>query len=377
MYGGENSGMPLGPDPVNSGTGTFGADNDYDQPAAIVSGGEDGGAVAFDSNNKNSSAKYFGRRSREKATKSSAPQLDAGYVAASNIANNPNNPEFFRQAAMENAPAPIAKTSGGGHKGLIIGGIVAIVAIVAVVAVVALLPKSQEEHYEVSMEELKKSFNSYASYLINGEASEADIDIAKFAEGYSPFYPDNVYAERVIAGTEKSQDRGQYISNLKKYYDTFATKYEKSKLQNQPGDALDDYFYKYASMPGYGHNDVLRAYQADTSLSANDISEKRFNIETTNKELQKYKNAQEAITVYYYQIAKIAVSHNCVSDSEINEPCVSKYKNDIGEVMVNEAGKNMQTIFESTLELREDAMEELSAVYTAVYEIENKGVQVK
>ena len=72
MYGGENSGMPLGPDPVNNGTGTFGADDNYDQPAAIVSGGDDGGAVAFDSgNNKsnNNSAKFFGRRSRESATR--------------------------------------------------------------------------------------------------------------------------------------------------------------------------------------------------------------------------------------------------------------------------------------------------------------------
>ena len=114
MYGGENSGMPLGPDPVNNGTGTFGADDNYDQPAAIVSGGDDGGAVAFDSgNNKsnNNSAKFFGRRSRESATRADAAQAQANaeLAAASSIASNPNNPEFFRQAAVDNTTSKIQR----------------------------------------------------------------------------------------------------------------------------------------------------------------------------------------------------------------------------------------------------------------------------
>ena len=141
MYGGENSGMPLGPDPVNNGTGTFGADDNYDQPAAIVSGGDDGGAVAFDSgNNKsnNNSAKFFGRRSRESATRADAAQAQANaeLAAASSIASNPNNPEFFRQAAVDNTTSKIQRQPRQiNKKPFIVGGVVLIIIAVAIAAI--------------------------------------------------------------------------------------------------------------------------------------------------------------------------------------------------------------------------------------------------
>lgn len=145
MYGGEKSGMPLGVDPVNNGTGTFGADDNYDQPAAIVSGGEDGGAVAFDSSNKsnNNSAKFFGRRSRESATRADAAQTQANaeLAAASSIANNPNNPDFFRQAAAENATSQIQRQPRQiNKKPFIIGGVVLVI-IAVVIAAISFFPK--------------------------------------------------------------------------------------------------------------------------------------------------------------------------------------------------------------------------------------------
>ena len=145
MYGGENSGMPLGADPVNNGTGTFGADDNYDQPAAIISGGEDGGAVAFDSSNKsnNNSAKFFGRRSRESATRADAAQTQANaeLAAASSIASNPNNPDFFRQAAAENATSQIQRQPRQiNKKPFIIGGIVLLIGTLVACFVVFLLP---------------------------------------------------------------------------------------------------------------------------------------------------------------------------------------------------------------------------------------------
>ena len=144
MYGGDNSDRPLGPDPVNNGTGTFGAENDYDQPAAIVSGGDDGGAVAFDSSKNDNSAKLFGHRSRDRAVKSSAaaqPQVDMNLVAASNIASNPNNPEFFRQAAAQSATEQIKRQPRQiNKKPFIIGGI-AILAIALIALAVAFAPK--------------------------------------------------------------------------------------------------------------------------------------------------------------------------------------------------------------------------------------------
>lgn len=165
MYGGEKSGMPLGADPVNNGTGTFGADDNYDQPAAIVSGGEDGGAVAFDSSNKsnNNSAKFFGRRSRESATRADAAQTQANaeLAAASSIANNPNNPDFFRQAAAENATSQIQRQPRQiNKKPFIIGGIV-LVAIVFVVLAISLVPKLFQGINDKKIADLKIDASEY------------------------------------------------------------------------------------------------------------------------------------------------------------------------------------------------------------------------
>ena len=187
MYGGENSGMPLGPDPVNSGTGTFGADNDYDQPAAIVSGGEDGGAVAFDSNNKNSSAKYFGRRSREKATKSSAPQMQANaeFIAANNIANNPNNPDFFREAAANNATSSIQRQPRQiNKKPFIIVGALILVAVIGF-AIYSLIPKPTQEEIAGDLSEvITQNFDGISYYELkiqNLDTEKMNLSTFKYA----------------------------------------------------------------------------------------------------------------------------------------------------------------------------------------------------
>ena len=169
MYGGENSGTPLGPDPINNETGTFGADNDYDQPAAITSGGEDGGTVAFDSNNKNSSAKYFGRRSREKTAKSKISQADAGFIAANKIASNPNNPEFFRQAALQNTPAPVVKESNSNLKKIFIGAGIGVAVLVIVLLMINFAPSM------VAKSALRTAFNKYANYYLYGEEKNDEL----------------------------------------------------------------------------------------------------------------------------------------------------------------------------------------------------------
>ena len=165
MYGGENSGMPFGPDPVNNGTGTFGAENDYDQPAAIVSGGEDGGAVAFDSSKSDKSAKYFGHRSREKAAKQSAPQVDMNLVAASNIASNPNNPEFFRQAAIDNTTAQIQRQPRKINKKPIIV-VCVLLLVIGAAALAVYFGLKTVPHYTAEQQ--------YVNYIVNGDVNKND-----------------------------------------------------------------------------------------------------------------------------------------------------------------------------------------------------------
>ena len=170
MYGGENSGMPLGPDPVNNGTGTFGADDNYDQPAAIVSGGDDGGAVAFDSgNNKsnNNSAKFFGRRSRESATRADAAQAQANaeLAAASSIASNPNNPEFFRQAAVDNTTSKIQRQPRQiNKKPFIIVGALILVAVIGF-AIYSIIPKPTHDEIAGDLSEvISNNFDGVSYY---------------------------------------------------------------------------------------------------------------------------------------------------------------------------------------------------------------------
>ena len=88
-------------------------------------------AESFD--DKNTSAKFFGHRSRNMASRSRSARADAELVATKRIADNPNNPEFFRQAAQNEVGIQSVRRQSRrlSKKPLIIGvGLVAILVII-------------------------------------------------------------------------------------------------------------------------------------------------------------------------------------------------------------------------------------------------------
>ena len=282
MYGGENSGMPLGPDPVNNGTGTFGAENDYDQPAAIVSGGADGGAVAFDSSKSDKSSKYFGHRSREKAAKQSAPQVDMNLVAASNIANNPNNPEFFRQAAIDNTTAQIQRQPRQmNKKPIIIGGIV--VAVIALICVaVTFVPK------------LFQQINDNKIAAVKIDAME--------------YYEDIEYYDSLVKMSEEGVYSlyGLIVTNEKDYNDTISAldkHLERSKeLQKKLHDAKksktnDEDFDKKVAIASDALDKRVVIYEAYAGI-LKDVTEALYvNNAKPAKEILSNYNKQEVTTI--------------------------------------------------------------------------------
>lgn len=310
MYGGDNSDRPLGPDPVNNGTGTFGAENDYDQPAAIVSGGDDGGAVAFDSSKNDNSAKLFGHRSRDKAVKSSAaqPQVDMNLVAASNIASNPNNPEFFRQAAAQSATEQIKRQPRQiNKKPFIIGGI-AIVLIAAVVLGVMYIPKLFEIKPEDS--DLNKLYTSTDNIMGDIEILEAGINASINDPNTLSLYVSNTREGSLVYLNEQKEsldklkafreeinkyriprDYEQY-KNLKTAIDKSLPEYEKeikliealtSALTASTDEDAISYLSDYSSYSAYSKvSGAVKMYRSRIVKYYNDYEKNGCTLETSD-----------------------------------------------------------------------------------------------
>lgn len=133
------------------------AREEFGQNVGIYSNGEKSGTVAFNSSNKKSIARFFGRRPQESAAKSNAAQIQANaeLAAASNISNNPNNPEFFRRAAVENTTAQIHRQPRQINKKPFIIGAIAIVIAALVVVSISFFPKYIANLHSGDAEKLK------------------------------------------------------------------------------------------------------------------------------------------------------------------------------------------------------------------------------
>lgn len=298
MYGGENSGMPLGPDPVNSGTGTFGADDNYDQPAAIVSGGEDGGAVAFDSSNKsnnnnNNSAKFFGRRSRESATRADAGQTQANaeLAAANSIASNPNNPEFFRQAAAENATSQIQRQPRQiNKKPFIIVGALILVAVIGF-AIYSIIPKPTQEEKNTELAKIiKENMDGYIHFeALLSRVNDENIRLSNFIyvddAKYDEMKNENAGSLEKVKKIESALGDFKYAGadNVKEAKDLLSERiaqYEKynkitldiiDSMRSDNADTIQSNLSEYSSLPGMDTSIKLIKQNAPSSVKTKSI----------------------------------------------------------------------------------------------------------
>ncbi len=322
MYGGENSGMPLGPDPVNNGTGTFGAENDYDQPAAIVSGGADGGAVAFDSSKSDKSSKYFGHRSREKAAKQSAPQVDMNLVAASNIANNPNNPEFFRQAAIDNTTAQIQRQPRQMNKKPII--IIAVLLLLAGAAVAAVLLWPKEK--VLAGEDTMEKFNEFANYMLTGEIKKSKIGKKEYKD----------YKATLMARDITSSETRDYFTKAKELFGAFeeATKNDEGLKGNEVFEREFE-LYKGAFYVTYNDSQfvdltdsqIMNSFYTSGEQATTDMIDRFFKTQ--------YSEYMDNAGYYRMEYAKkyverlsIYKKHSCISGSVVIWTCVDSIQDE-------------------------------------------------
>lgn len=340
MYGGENSGMPLGADPVNNGTGTFGADDNYDQPAAIVSGGEDGGAVAFDSSNKsnNNSAKFFGRRSRESATRADAAQTQANaeLAAASSIANNPNNPDFFRQAAAENATSQIQRQPRQINKKpfIVLGLLLGIAVIVA--SVVMLWPKEKT----LASANTVEAFNRFANYMLTGEEKTSKLGEKEYKD----------YKATLMAREIESEESKLYFEKAKELFDELegAVKEDEALKENEEFkdafEAYRDYFYitynnfKFVDLTD---NQIMDSFSVYGELGTVEMVDRHF-ASLLGDKLDSLSSSRHEYAILYVHRLGIYKKYSCVNGITVNEDCAYS----IVDEELAENAQQMNTVIE-------------------------------
>lgn len=234
--------------------------NSFDQPsAAIMSSPDDQGDIPIISTEGSSnSSKFFGSHGRRSSRRVDKQQTD--FLAAQNIASNPNAPQFFRDAAAESATSYVQPSSSSKKKPIIIG-VVALVVVAVVGVVVAMaagvIPSPIEE--DQKPKDVRTAFNRYANYFLYGEEKDDDIDGE---------YENKEYAAQANHGEEEYMDKAnELLTDFKTKYDTLKDKldigdegkesvdrfininvflFKKDLFAQSMSETEDDIFNKYA-----------------------------------------------------------------------------------------------------------------------------------
>lgn len=198
---------------------------------SIMNGGEDsifgGGANSGTQNPEHQRHSVIGSRRYH------APSDEQKYAAATDLANNPNTPEFFSEAVMANTAIPQPRKS---HKKLIIiAAAIIIVAAIAITIVVVSQNRGREGN-ELGSADAIKSFNRLANYATYGTDSEEYL-----SEPFDEFK--SYYAEQHIQDLDSTLPKKEYGKKLGEYASNFKSAFsaaDKSKMPQEIQDEIAD-----------------------------------------------------------------------------------------------------------------------------------------
>ena len=144
------------------------------------------------------------------------PSEEQNYSAATNLANNPNTPEFFSEAVMANTAAPQPRKS---HKKLIIGAIIGIAVIVIIIIATATVSNNiASKPYSNSF---ISTFNKFANYVIDGKEEETPIGLTAY--DYDRNY--SALGRMKYSDDDDKTEMKQYISHLLELNKSFMDSY--------------------------------------------------------------------------------------------------------------------------------------------------------
>ena len=196
-----------------------------------------------------------------------APSDEQKYAAASNLANNPNTPDFFSDAVMANTAVPQPRKS---HKRLIfiiVAIIIAIAIALSLFFIFSTLPQKANNNPRVT-------FNRFANYLLYGNDSDNDIN-----EGYS--------LSLYYYGDDKNTDKKAYLKNVRDKFINFHNAYNNSEHTHPDmNTTIEEYeynltlLYYFEEKPLLSSSRILSYYLENKAEARNRIFSEYPNPET-------------------------------------------------------------------------------------------------
>lgn len=162
------------------------------------------------------------------------PSEEDRYNAASNLASDPNTPEFFGDAMMSYTPAPQPKKN---RKWLIIGVIIFVVVIVGVIA--ALVLSGNKTGSRLGAKNISEAFNLFGNYMLNGEESVNPLPESIELNSYTS------YRIGYVDSSDNAEEKEAYYAKLYEYYENLKKYYDEADKSKYDPDIISDESIKY------------------------------------------------------------------------------------------------------------------------------------
>ena len=190
--------------------------------------------------------------------------------------------------------------------------ILAVFIIIALFAGIAYLILNRGSGGQVSQNDLKESFNSYANYVLYGKESTENLTEIPDA-GFAPYFEEL-----------NSDERTQYVAAATEKYDKFTSLYYAEGRDTDDltdTNPLQDYFQDYPRVKFLDEEDVLNLYNKYGKSEATQMIKNNYNITDVSNNMAVYIDDSEKLSDTYLEIVSNIDSAGCLKEGAVIEGC--------------------------------------------------------
>ena len=295
------------------------------------------------------------------------PSDEQKYVAATDLANNPNTPEFFSEAVMANTVVPQPRKNR--KKLFLIIGIILILVVGILAIIIFTLNRATNPDNSVIPNTLSaetaRAFNSFANYYLTGTDSENDPTAAEKANT-------EIYADQMISNSEINEnDRKNYFIALNDKFNAFLTSFN-SEYTNSTilGDDFRSYYFYFATTTNMTDMEFLDYIYKNSKDDAIKLIENNYKISGVPETYKLYASTQRKYYELRAEIYEKIILNKCYEGKEVNNTCVSSIKisKEDEEKMTN--AYNARSFV--AMQLWQNARQEASDIFQRMGDLKNE-----
>lgn len=230
--------------------------------------------------------------------------------------------------------------------------ILAVFIIIALFAGIAYLILNRGSGDQVSQNDLKESFNSYANYVLYGKESTENLTEIPDA-GFAPYFEEL-----------NSDERVQYVTTATEKYDKFTSLYYAEGRNTDDltdTNPLQDYFQDYPRVNALGEQDVLELYNRYGKSEATEMIDNNYNITNISNNMAVYVDDLNELSLTYLDIVANIGTSGCLKDGTVIEGCYTLTENESNRMKIFFDITDMQNSFYSR------AINALNNLYEELY----------